>query len=215
EGGQELLLDLLAGRGYPAGDVAHDIGIGVQVHQVVHISQAEPPQHQPVRLEENLHRPVLPTPPRYGAGLPGDQFLRHLRAPIKLVNGCQAPSALVPGVDLWPTTGMPGKAKSRSAYWACPSGTLDLTPDRTKSRNASWASRLTRSAPVEPTARGSFPWPIPSGRPGDGCAAVGWVLTPRTKTSHRAAPGPAKACSRQGLTRPYRLSLLSIVVVID
>src|SRR6185312_5949988 len=55
EGGQELILDLLAGGRYPAGGKAHDIGIGVQVHQVVRISQAEPPQHQP----------VPPTAPRY------------------------------------------------------------------------------------------------------------------------------------------------------
>jgi hypothetical protein len=39
-------------------------------------------------------------------------------------------------VDLWPTTGMPGRTKSHSAYWACQFGTLDLMPDTTKSHNA-------------------------------------------------------------------------------
>jgi hypothetical protein len=55
ERGQDLILDLLAGRGYPAGDIAHHIGIGIQVHQVVRIGTGEAPQNQPVRLEENLH----------------------------------------------------------------------------------------------------------------------------------------------------------------
>src|SRR5271169_4464274 len=69
EGRQELILDLLAGRGYPAGDKAHDIGIGIQVHQVIRIGDSELPQHQSVRLKENLHRPVLPVPPRYPRSL--------------------------------------------------------------------------------------------------------------------------------------------------
>src|SRR5271166_1884997 len=55
ECGQDLILDLLAGRGYSARDKAHDVGIGVQVHQVVRIGRSELPQHQSVRLKENLH----------------------------------------------------------------------------------------------------------------------------------------------------------------
>src|SRR5439155_911517 len=69
EGGQELILDFLAGGGYAARGVAHDVGIGVGVHQVVDMSQGHPAQQQAVRLEENLHRPILPIPPRYGARL--------------------------------------------------------------------------------------------------------------------------------------------------
>src|SRR5580693_6646009 len=72
---QDLILDLLAGRGYPAGDKAHDIGIGIQVHQVVRIGNSELPQHQSVRLKENLHRPLLPVPPRY----PRLSFMRRAR----------------------------------------------------------------------------------------------------------------------------------------
>jgi hypothetical protein len=54
ERGQDLILDLLPGRGDPARDKAHHIGIGIQAHQVVRIGSSEPPQHQPVRLKENL-----------------------------------------------------------------------------------------------------------------------------------------------------------------
>ena len=43
----------------------HDVGIGIQAHQVVRIGHGEPAQHQPVRLKEHLHRPVLPTRSRY------------------------------------------------------------------------------------------------------------------------------------------------------
>src|ERR1035438_10221057 len=65
ECGQIFIFDLLAGRGYPAGHEAHDIGIGIRAHQVVRISHAEPAKHQSLRLQENLHRPTLPVLPRY------------------------------------------------------------------------------------------------------------------------------------------------------
>lgn len=65
ECGQIYIFDLLAGRGRPAGDEAHDIGISIQAHQVVRISNAEPAKHQSLRLQENLHRPALPVLPRY------------------------------------------------------------------------------------------------------------------------------------------------------
>src|SRR6266571_1233115 len=61
ERGQDLILDLLAGRGYPAGDKTHHIGIGIQAYQVVRISHGEPAQDQPARLKEDLHHPVLLT----------------------------------------------------------------------------------------------------------------------------------------------------------
>jgi hypothetical protein len=56
ECGQDLIVDLLAGRGYSTRDKAHDIGIGIQVHQVIRIGHGELPQYQPIRLKENLHR---------------------------------------------------------------------------------------------------------------------------------------------------------------
>jgi hypothetical protein len=63
KGGQDLVLDLLARRGHPAGDKTHDIGIGIQAHQVVRIGHGEPAKHQSRRLQENLHHPVPPLLP--------------------------------------------------------------------------------------------------------------------------------------------------------
>jgi hypothetical protein len=80
ECGQDLILDLLAGRGYPASDKAHHIGIGIQVHQVVRIGSSEPPEHQPVRLKENPHRPVPPIPPRYRVRSCGQMLIGRLTA---------------------------------------------------------------------------------------------------------------------------------------
>jgi len=37
ECGQDLILDLITGRGHPASGEAYDIGIGIQAHQIVRI----------------------------------------------------------------------------------------------------------------------------------------------------------------------------------
>ena len=63
KGGQDLVLDLVAGRRHPASDKTHDIGIGIQAHQVVRIGHGEPAEHQSLRLQENLHYPVPPLLP--------------------------------------------------------------------------------------------------------------------------------------------------------
>src|SRR5215469_1791401 len=63
ERGQNLVLDLVAGRGHPASDKTHDIGIGIKAHQVVRIGHGEPAEHQSLRLKENLHYPVPPPLP--------------------------------------------------------------------------------------------------------------------------------------------------------
>src|ERR1700689_4967812 len=72
ERGQELMLDLLAGGGYPAGDKAHDIGIGIQAHQAGRVGHGEPAQHQSVRLKENPHSRSLRYCQRPNLN-PGDQ----------------------------------------------------------------------------------------------------------------------------------------------
>ena len=65
ERGQDLLLDLLAGRRYPSGDEVHDVGVGVKADQVVHIGHREPAKHQALRFAEDLHRWILPARQRY------------------------------------------------------------------------------------------------------------------------------------------------------
>ena len=56
--GKDLSFDLVAGRRYPAGDEAHDVGIGVQADQVAHVGHREPAQHQPRRFCKDVHRPT-------------------------------------------------------------------------------------------------------------------------------------------------------------
>jgi hypothetical protein len=56
-GGQDLVLDLVEGRGAPRQLQTHDIGIGIQAHQVVRIGHGEPAKHQPLRLQESLYHP--------------------------------------------------------------------------------------------------------------------------------------------------------------
>ena len=56
ERGQQLVLDLDAAYWYPAGDEAHDVGVGVEADQVVHVGECEPAQHQSWRFEEDLHQ---------------------------------------------------------------------------------------------------------------------------------------------------------------
>jgi hypothetical protein len=50
---QEVVLDLLAGRGEPSGDKAHDVRVGVEIGQVAGIGHGEMAQHQSFGLQEN------------------------------------------------------------------------------------------------------------------------------------------------------------------
>ncbi|MFY9850154.1 MAG: hypothetical protein WAK83_21525, partial [Trebonia sp.] len=52
---QEIVLDLLAGRRYASADKAHDVWIGVQAGQVVHIARGEAAEYQPLSFQENMH----------------------------------------------------------------------------------------------------------------------------------------------------------------
>ena len=59
EGRQDVGLDLVA-RGRPtAGDEVHHVGIAVELDEVVDIVLGEPPQHQALGLEKDLHARIL------------------------------------------------------------------------------------------------------------------------------------------------------------
>src|SRR5262249_53169063 len=59
EARQDLQLHQLAWRRDTTVEVAHHLGIAIQLDQVLHISLGEPAQDQSLRLQEYLHRSVL------------------------------------------------------------------------------------------------------------------------------------------------------------
>src|SRR5947209_18814783 len=59
ERGQDVVSDYLARRRRAAGEEAHDLGIAVEVDQVVHVGLAEPAHHQALGCQEDLHSSLL------------------------------------------------------------------------------------------------------------------------------------------------------------
>src|SRR5215218_3491104 len=59
KGRQRLISDFLAWRWPPAGDVAHHVGIAVQLFEIIQVSSSESAQDQAVGLQEDVHRSVL------------------------------------------------------------------------------------------------------------------------------------------------------------
>src|SRR5439155_3936368 len=58
EAGQDVALDHVAGGGRAAGEVAHDLGVAVEVDQVVRVGRGEPAQDQALGFQEDLHPPT-------------------------------------------------------------------------------------------------------------------------------------------------------------
>jgi len=56
---QDVVLDLLARCRSTSVDEVHDIRVAIEVDQIVDVVVGEPPQHQPVGLQEDVHRPRM------------------------------------------------------------------------------------------------------------------------------------------------------------
>jgi hypothetical protein len=90
----------LGARPAPACDEVHDVGIGVQIGQVVHVGHREPAEHQPWRFQKDPHRRPLSEMAMLPAGHRPVLF-RRAEPACMITHNCPGTRPWVPQVAPW------------------------------------------------------------------------------------------------------------------